>query len=434
MIKAILESKILQRLIYRRDLFRNISFLGSGALISQMILLLSSPILTRMYAPQEMGVAAIYVSVLGIVSPVISFAYSNAIIVAENAWDAVDLVIISVGILVMMLAASSLLFLFVTPDSYARFGINDGRLILSLIIVGTLLSGLVVCFRQIALRQRNFSMIFFLMISDTTISVAIKLSAGFAAPNHISLIAGTVLGLAIQLAIFLKGCGRKGVETFFKLSKGCSRRLFPVLRKFSDFPSFRLPQLFLFAAAQGMPVIVVGYFFDAGQAGQFALARAVVTLPCALLLTTLGPVFLQDFAERIRNDREIFSTVLWGTVTTFVVASVPYVILILVAPSIFGLLFGVDWIVAGSLARLLAVLYWATAGAVVAAQAFTALRLQGRFLRFELFTSLLKFLGLGVGLAFDSLLLSAGLFAAFGAIGTMAFVSCAVLSIRQSGA
>ena len=62
---------------------------GTGG--AQLLILLSAPFLTRLYAPEHFGLLAIYASLLAIVSVVVNLRYEIAIPLPPSKWVATNL-------------------------------------------------------------------------------------------------------------------------------------------------------------------------------------------------------------------------------------------------------------------------------------------------------------------------------------------------------
>ena len=76
-------------------ILKNVLILTSGATVGYLIILLTSPILTRLYSPEEFGVLALYISVVGVLTPLITLKYELAIPLAPNERAAIAIVLLS---------------------------------------------------------------------------------------------------------------------------------------------------------------------------------------------------------------------------------------------------------------------------------------------------------------------------------------------------
>ena len=84
-----------------------------GTVISQAIVIISSPVLTRLYSPEEFGVLAVYVSFFAFLTIVISLRFELAIPLSRSTSEALAVVKLCVLItfsLVVVLIVLLMLF------------------------------------------------------------------------------------------------------------------------------------------------------------------------------------------------------------------------------------------------------------------------------------------------------------------------------------
>lgn len=87
---------------------RNVFVLASGTIVSQVIILATLPILTRLYSPSEYGTYSMYLSIIGILLMIISFSYENAITLPEDDRTASSVLSLSLRICIGVSIASGI--------------------------------------------------------------------------------------------------------------------------------------------------------------------------------------------------------------------------------------------------------------------------------------------------------------------------------------
>ena len=87
---------MLNKLKPKSEFSRNVVTLMTGTTIAQAIPIAISPILTRIYTPEDFGVFAVYLSILTIVAVVATGKYELAIMLPEEENDALNLVSLSI--------------------------------------------------------------------------------------------------------------------------------------------------------------------------------------------------------------------------------------------------------------------------------------------------------------------------------------------------
>jgi len=83
---------LLKRLKPKSEFSRNVLTLMTGTTIAQAIPIAISPILTRIYTPEDFGVFALYMSVASLLAVVDTGSYEHAIILPKKDEGAVNIV------------------------------------------------------------------------------------------------------------------------------------------------------------------------------------------------------------------------------------------------------------------------------------------------------------------------------------------------------
>jgi O-antigen/teichoic acid export membrane protein len=86
------------RILEPNSFKKNVLKLVTGTLISQIITLLSAPIITRIYGAQNFGIMLIFTSISAIFIPVINMRYELSIILPRKKSEASNLFILCVFI------------------------------------------------------------------------------------------------------------------------------------------------------------------------------------------------------------------------------------------------------------------------------------------------------------------------------------------------
>ena len=102
--------------LHKNEFTSNVLKLITGTALGQLITVLVSPILTRLYSAEDFGIFAIYISVAGILSVIITLRFEDAIVLPAEDNEAIDLVLLGLGIsLIFSLILLLTFFLFNKP-------------------------------------------------------------------------------------------------------------------------------------------------------------------------------------------------------------------------------------------------------------------------------------------------------------------------------
>src|SRR5699024_9302988 len=128
-----------------------------------------------------------------------------------------------------------------------------------------------------------------------------------------------------------------------------------ILIKYKDFPLFRAPEVFLNAISGNIPVILLSSFFGASSAGFFTIGRTVLGIPSQLIGNSIGDVFYRRLSEEANNKENSTIMIFKATVIIGAIGVIPFGLIILFGPQLFGFAFGSDWHRAGEYARWMAI-------------------------------------------------------------------------------
>jgi len=75
----------------KSEFSRNVLTLMTGTTIAQAIPIAISPILTRIYTPEDFGVFALFIAIVGFFSVIASARYEQAILIPKKDEDAINI-------------------------------------------------------------------------------------------------------------------------------------------------------------------------------------------------------------------------------------------------------------------------------------------------------------------------------------------------------
>jgi len=96
--------------IVNNPLYRGVLVLGSGTAVAQLIGIVTAPIITRLYTPSDMGVLAVYSSILAIFGVGATLRYEFAYALPRENEDAINLFGFLIELVVASIIGSAALF------------------------------------------------------------------------------------------------------------------------------------------------------------------------------------------------------------------------------------------------------------------------------------------------------------------------------------
>jgi O-antigen/teichoic acid export membrane protein len=132
------------------------------------------------------------------------------------------------------------------------------------------------------------------------------------------------------------------------------RRLLLLAKKHAKFPLFDSLAFILQQISQHIPIILLTAFFDPSTAGLYVKALYLCFLPSIIIGESVGQVFLQESSQAKDEGRNLATLleVVFNRMIT--VAILPFSILLLIGPELFGVTLGHRWTEAGVYAQMMA--------------------------------------------------------------------------------
>jgi O-antigen/teichoic acid export membrane protein len=323
----------------------NVLILAGGTGIAQLLVVLVTPILTRIYSPDDFGVLTVFISILGLLIVVSALRYEVAIPLPASASFAINLTALSGAILLGMTAVLGVLVFLFGAELAEMLSVPQLTPYLWLIPLGMFTGGGFQVLSFWHIRQRRFNRLTQAKISQSASMVGGQLAMGWMQIGAVGLVGGYVLGRIVAVVFLLHAMWRQSRDLFAQISltnirKAASRyRRFPLISSWSA--------LLNQGGLQAAPLLFAA-FFGAQVAGWFGLAQRVAGIPLTLIGRSVSQVNLGE-ASRLRNENPVALRRLFLRTASklFLYVGVPLLGAGLISPWVFGFIFGDQWRTSG---------------------------------------------------------------------------------------
>lgn len=344
--------KKLKELLSNR-FFKSVLLVLSGTGFAQLLNILVSPVITRIYTPEEYGIYTVYTAILGFLSIIGPLRYDFAIPIAENDKKAINVLVLSLIVLTILAGIILLIFIFWGKQLLVLYNaeiLYDYQL---LIPVGIFFVGLYSIFSNWAFRKRAYYLISKTKVHQSIFSNGVKIASGLAYLGPIGLIIGHIIGASAgtyTLASVIHKQKYLFKSINFNDIKWCMKR-------YVRFPLYATPSQLLNSAGVYLPIFFLSSIYGPHIAGYYGLAIGIVNMPMNLIGNSVGDVFYGEVSNLSRKDPykvkklsvELFKKL-------FSIGLLPTLILIFWGPQLFSIIFGTNWYEAGVYAQILSVL------------------------------------------------------------------------------
>ncbi|WP_322629713.1 lipopolysaccharide biosynthesis protein [Halothiobacillus sp.] len=340
--------EFIKRALPKNRFARSVSVLAGGTAAGQIIIVAASPILTRLYSPEDFGLLAVFAGLLAILGVIASLRYQMAIPLPESNEEATDVMALSLLVVAGMTGVTALIVAVFGESIAATLNTPQLSPYLWLLPVGLLLAGIYQVLNYWAIRRKAFSVIARTKVSQSAWMSLVQM--GGYALGPFALLLGRVIGQAAGSVSLWNHAREPGG---FKLGSLLPHKgIGQVAYRYSHFPAYSSWAGLLNTGGAQVPPIFFAAFFGPAAAGAYMLAQRVINLPMAVVATAVADAFLPNSVEAYREDRlgnEVRRLFIVLAILVFPSAAV----LFIVAPELFAFVFGEDWRQAGEMVRWL---------------------------------------------------------------------------------
>lgn len=338
------------RKLWKNEFFKNVATLISGTSVAQAFSVIIYVVLSRIYSEEDFGVFGLYMNILNIVVIFSTARYDQAILLPKNDRDSMNLLglsgLISIGV-------SLLLLLLVLPLNTVICGWLGSDKIstwLYLVPLSTLLVAWFTILKNHANREKQYRLIAGGNIGQSVGNSMTKLGLGFLVAGSAGLVIGSVIGQFVGFLVFFVMLLPSLKVRFGWFSFDEMRRLG---KKYSLFPKFNMWQALINNLSGALPVFIFSAFFSTVIAGYYTFGIMIIRRPVQLVTNAFYQVIFQRFVEKGHRKEIILPELYLFIRRAIQLMLLPFILMGIFAPEIFGFAFGENWTEAGIYARFL---------------------------------------------------------------------------------
>ncbi len=334
----------------KSEFVKNVLTLFSGASIAQFIPILVSPVLSRIYAPENFGQLGVIMSVVGIFSIVATFQYESAIMLPKKDEDAFNLLVLAVSITFFISVLSYILV--------NTFDVQIARILKSrsfinwvfIIPILVFLSGLFNSLNIWASRKKQFKRLAFRQIAQTTVGAGTKLTLGWLKYVNSGLIWGTLAGQLTSTGVLTVKTFNDTRNLFSRVSL---RRIKYNALLYQDFPKYTMWQGFFDLVNASGTVFILSSFYGLKVVGLYTFTLGLLMKPTRMVGKAVSQVFYQNASRKVANNESIFGDTIRLVKNLALVGSLIFFPVLIAGPYLFSFVYGDKWWNAGVIAMIL---------------------------------------------------------------------------------
>jgi O-antigen/teichoic acid export membrane protein len=252
-------------------LLRNTLFVAAGSIAGQLVVLLATPLIARMYGAPALGTYAAFAAIASVLCVVSSLRYE--VLIAQGKSDEVPTRVLLALLVTVLVAGIGCLALLAGGASLldSQLALGNAVWLLPLVV---LLGGIAQAGTYLSVRLGNFLP----MASFRLVNPALFAAAALLLPS-LGLAGAHILGLFTALLFAYVYRSRVGTGVRAAVKVGWRLRQAPLRL---------MPAALMDACAIALPVVFVGAIYGAAEAGNFSQIQRLVVGPILILSVAAG--------------------------------------------------------------------------------------------------------------------------------------------------
>lgn len=330
---------------------KSITQLITGTSIAQLIPLLISPILSRLYNENEFGHYSTFYSCVVILTVLNTGRLELALFIPKEPKTLKSIfktqVYFTIASSIVIFAIVSTIIIFVPKNENLAFLDFQFWTVVSLTALFTGIGNGIAYYTN---RISEFKSLAQAKVARSSSKASSSLLFGFVKLSSVGLNFSELISsivyfsfLSVKSKIFL---GLKLMPTKHSLFEAKS-----TLIRYKNFIKYSVPSGVMENVSAYMPALLVPLYFGFNYLGLFAFAQRIINFPSTLISQAFGEVFKQKFSDRYSKG-EACLPLFYRTIKRLLLIAAPgYFILYIIAPEFFILVFGDNWEFSGVLTR-----------------------------------------------------------------------------------
>lgn len=323
--------------------------LAGGTAFAQALPIIASPLLTRLYTPQDFGRLSLFTALVSSVGMAVCGRYDMAMLLPRRGGPARQLFGLALWV-GLLFSAAWLLVALAASDSLRRaIGAESIGGWLYMVPLGLFLTGVRTTLGYWANRRGDFRALVRAQWSQAVIVVIVGLGLGVFGTGFPGLLAANLLGLLVgagQLAYLFR-------RELSASSLAWSRAKKALARRYKDYPLYSASSAVVDGVTMSLPVFFLAHHFPDGTLGLYALVLRVANAPLSFISSAVGQVHIKRIVQLLHDGQDPGAYLKRVALWLALVAAIPTLLLMPFAPWLFAQVFGAAWREAGDYLQIL---------------------------------------------------------------------------------
>jgi O-antigen/teichoic acid export membrane protein len=328
----------------------NIFILFSATLLGQILGIIASPILSRLYSPTDFGISQLFFSIVSLITIIACLSYQGAINLPKKDEDAANIVVLCLCLIIITVCVSAvILYIFSTTieNILNAPGLSEYFIFIPFAVIAGSVAYVLGSWLS---RRQQFGTIAQANLSSSVTGKTTSIGLGLLSPSPFGLIFGTIINDATIIVVSM----RIIKNDFFIFQEVSIEKIRDVAIRYKKFPKYSTGANLMSVAAEQCIPFLLAVSFSPVVVGFYAMTYIIITLPLKLIGNSLTSVFYQKSSMEKNRTGSIDHIVKSVHTRLISMGIFIFLILMIMGPELFAFVLGARWLTAGLYAQILA--------------------------------------------------------------------------------
>ncbi len=330
---------------------RNMGKMISGTGFAHLLGIAVIPVITRLYSPDQIGVFSAYVSLFMICYSVSSLRFEYATLIPKTSHEANNITWLAASASLVSSLIVLLVLLLAGDTVTERMALGSLGRWIYLLPVSIFSYSLLMIMTFSLTREKQYGSIAGGKITASSSTAAGQIILALISLQSYGLVVGKVTGnlLGMLFVVWKRHKVRSSV-----LAGVTPRRMVAMAKRYRNFPFWNTPHALTTTTSNNIPVLLFNSFFSEAVAGFYAMAVKALYSPVQVVAQAAYQVFSQRIAEKQAHGEKIVPFVRNTALLFAGMGLLPFMLLFIFAPPLFGWFLGSGYETTGQYIRILA--------------------------------------------------------------------------------
>lgn len=340
--------------LFNSEFSKNVITLVTGTSIAQAIPIAISPILTRIYTPEDFGIYTLFLAITTVIGAISCGRYELAIMLPEKDEDAINL--FALGLFLTTVISLVTLFVIVLFKDQILLLLNNDEIgnWLYFVPLVTFSVGLFNLLNYFNIRIKKYKDLAKSTVIKSLVLAVFQLIVGFVTKGFAGLIVGQILSQISANLKLLKNI----IKDKLLLAKISKENIKEQAKRYKKFPLFSVWGIMANTLSTQLTSILMSSLHTLSTLGIYALVQRVLGMPATLIGGSISQVFFQEATiEKQKTGKTIKS--FSKTLKRLVFIGAPtFILIFFIIEELFAFVFGEEWRIGGTYAQILIPLFF----------------------------------------------------------------------------